>query len=172
LKRPSAGVVEVLGQNVTGWSEERRANLRLRHIGYVFQAFRLIRTLSAIENVMLPLQLQGVAMRDRSARAHRLLEGMSLSGLTRLKPDEMSGGEKQRIAIARAIAHDPAIVLADEPTSSLDTQSGLEIAALLSRLAHDQRRAVMVVSHDERLQKFADRTVYMRDGAVVDHASK
>jgi putative ABC transport system ATP-binding protein len=140
----------------------------LRKIGYVFQTFRLFRALDALDNVRLVLQLQGVPFGERTKRARALLNELGMSDKERLKPDEMSGGEKQRVAIARAIVHDPRIVLADEPTASLDTENGLIVAEMLRSIAERQNRTVVVVSHDERLRKYAHRTIRLQDGELTE----
>jgi putative ABC transport system ATP-binding protein len=146
--------------------ESRRARLRRAHIGYVFQAFRLFRALSALDNVVLAVRIGG-QRRHAEEKARDALRAVGLAGKALLKPHELSGGEKQRVAIARVLVNDQAIVLADEPTASLDTVSGLSIAELLMELA-GQGRIVVAVSHDPRLQSYCNRVVTLRDGAVVE----
>jgi putative ABC transport system ATP-binding protein len=168
ILRPTSGSVELLRDDVTALDEDARTAVRLRTIGYVFQTFRLFRALDALDNVRLVLQLQGVPFGERTKRARALLNELGMSDKERLKPDEMSGGEKQRVAIARAIVHDPRIVLADEPTASLDTENGLIVAEMLRSIAERQNRTVVVVSHDERLRKYAHRTIRLQDGELTE----
>ena len=167
LLTPDSGGVSVMETQVNKLSEGEMGKIRRRFIGYVFQAFRLFHSLSAVENVMVGLEVMGC----RGPRAHDLaLEAIHKVGLgdkCRLKPDELSGGEKQRVAIARALAKDPPIILADEPTASLDSTSGQQIARMLKQLACDTGRIVVVVSHDQRWLSLSDRTIQLEDGRVV-----
>lgn len=167
LLTPERGQTYVQGQLVTKLSEAERGRLRRNCIGYVFQAFRLFRSLSALENVSLALEVNGCRGRSARARAQQMLERVGVADRWRLKPNELSGGEKQRVAIARALVNDPPIILADEPTASLDSAAGEQVAGLLRRLAEADRRLVVVVSHDQRLRAYSQRTVLMRDGKVV-----
>jgi ABC-type lipoprotein export system ATPase subunit len=138
-----------------------------RRIGFVFQAFRLFHSLPAIENVMIAAEISG-RRRELLDAAHRLLEELGLGDKIGLKPDELSGGEKQRVAIARALLLNPSIILADEPTASLDFKAGRQISETLLKFAAEQQRTVVVVSHDQRWTNFADRIVQLEDGRVVD----
>ena len=166
---PDRGAVYVGGRDVSRMKESARTSLRRRHIGFIFQAFRLFRSLSALDNVAIVSDLMG---RGRSKeRARKLLEELGLADKSGLKPDALSGGEKQRVAIARALIKDPAILLADEPTASLDSQAGRQIFDILFRLATEQGRTVVVVSHDPRWENFAHRIVALRDGAVAEERS-
>jgi putative ABC transport system ATP-binding protein len=143
--------------------------MRQRHIGFVFQAFRLFRSLSALDNVAVASDLMGRAAGKDRARA--LLDKLGLAAKCRLKPDALSGGEKQRVAIARALIKDPAILLADEPTASLDSEAGRQISEILFGLAEEQGRTVVVVSHDPRWENFAHRIVALRDGSIAEERS-
>ena len=166
---PDRGEVYVGGRDVSRMKESARTSLRRRHIGFIFQAFRLFRSLSALDTVAIVSDLMG---RGRSKeRARKLLEELGLAEKSGLKPDALSGGEKQRVAIARALIKDPAILLADEPTASLDSQAGRQISDILFRLATEQGRTVVVVSHDPRWENFAHRIVGLRDGAVAEERS-
>jgi putative ABC transport system ATP-binding protein len=167
LLKPDSGVSYVNGLPTSGLSEKARGEIRQQHLGYVFQSFRLFRSLSAIENVRLALEVGGRRGRPAREAAERALERVGLGEKWRLKPHELSGGEKQRVAVARALVHDPPIILADEPTASLDSGAGEQVAALLLKLAAEDLRAVVVVSHDERWRKFCHRTITMRDGRVI-----
>jgi putative ABC transport system ATP-binding protein len=167
MLRPDAGSVCVMEKQVTALSEEAMANIRRQFIGYVFQAFRLFHSLSAVENVMLAIEVLGWRGTRARAIALELLDQVGLGPKARLKPDQLSGGEKQRVAIARALAKDPPIILADEPTASLDSASGIEIAGTLKTLAADAGRIVVVVTHDDRWRPLADRTIRLQDGRVI-----
>ena len=165
---PDKGVVELLGHNVSELQEPSRAILRRRHIGYVFQAFRLFRSLTAMDNVLLALDISGYRGRTARQMAEQALEDVGLGSKRTHKPDELSGGEKQRVAIARALVKDPSIILADEPTAALDSVSGENIAQTLFSLAIDQNRTVVVVSHDIRLIPYAHQRVTLYDGEISD----
>jgi putative ABC transport system ATP-binding protein len=149
-------------------SESQRVDVRRQGIGYVFQAFRLFRALSALDNLLIALDIAGQRGETAKARAEHGLAAVGLADKCRLKPGELSGGEKQRVAIARALINDPPIVLADEPTASLDWRSGEGIAAMLLRIAKEQGKLVVVVTHDPRMTPFGQRIVKMEDGRVVD----
>ena len=153
---------------VTDLSERERGDIRKQFIGYVFQAFRLFRSLSALENVLVALELSGCRGRQARETGRAVLAAVGMADKCLLKPDELSGGEKQRVAIARAIVNNPPIILADEPTASLDSSSGVQIAEMLLKLAEDEKRLVLVVSHDSRWLPFCHRTIEMRDGRIVD----
>ncbi len=168
LLTPERGQTYVQGRLVTGLSEAERGQLRRNCIGYVFQAFRLFRSLSALENVLLALEVNGCRGRNARERARQALEKVGVGDRWRLKPNELSGGEKQRVAIARALVNNPPIILADEPTASLDSVAGEQVAGLLLKLAEEDHRLVVVVSHDQRLRAYSHRTVAMRDGKVVE----
>jgi putative ABC transport system ATP-binding protein len=163
---PDSGAVFVDGRDVTRIRESARTTIRQRRIGFIFQAFRLFRSLSAVDNVAIGSDLMGRL--SGKSRARKLLEELGLAAKSRLKPDELSGGEKQRVAIARALIKDPAILLADEPTASLDSQAGQQISEILFRLASEQGRTVVVVSHDPRWENFAHRIVSLRDGSIAE----
>jgi putative ABC transport system ATP-binding protein len=165
---PDRGDVQVRGQSVRALSESQRVDVRRQSIGYVFQAFRLFRALSALDNLLISLDIAGQRGEPARARAERGLAAVGLADKWRLKPGELSGGEKQRVAIARALVNDPPIVLADEPTASLDWRSGEGIAAMLLKIAREQGKLVVVVTHDPRMTPFGQRVVTMEDGRVVD----
>jgi len=169
---PDQGDVLVRGQSVRGLSETGRVDLRRTSIGYVFQAFRLFRSLSALDNLLVSLDVSGQRGPEARARAEQGLAAVGLSDKWRLKPGELSGGEKQRVAIARALINDPPIVLADEPTASLDWRSGEGIAAMLLKIAQEDGKLVVVVTHDPRMTPFGQRIVTMQDGRVVEDAER
>lgn len=164
---PTAGEVVVQGESVGRLSERQLARLRLHSIGFVFQSFNLIQPLTAEENVMLPLQLQGVGRAEARRRAHEAIEKVSMSDRSRQLPKNLSGGQQQRIAIARALVTNPPMMLCDEPTASLDPRSvGIVMEELKMLAGHGI--ALAVVTHDIRLRPFADRIVYVNDGRVSD----
>jgi putative ABC transport system ATP-binding protein len=163
---PTSGDVELLGRSLRDLSQAALTQLRLRAIGYVFQAFRLIDALSVTENVELALNIAGTARPESRARAERLLEQFGLGGRLAFRPARLSAGEKQRVAIARALANDPPLILADEPTGSLDSRSGQRVIETLRDAAHLHSRAVLVVSHDPRIRGYADRVLEMEDGRL------
>jgi putative ABC transport system ATP-binding protein len=166
LLTPDQGSVFIEGCDVSQLKEGQRTRLR-GNIGFIFQAFRLLHSLSAFENVMIAAEIAG----DRRGKAHaarKLLVDLGLGQKLELKPDELSGGEKQRVAIARALLSDPPLVLADEPTASLDFKAGRQISEIMRKLAVEQRRTVIVVSHDQRWTHFAQRIVLLEDGRVIE----
>jgi ABC-type lipoprotein export system ATPase subunit len=167
LDRPDAGQIMLAGRALTGQSSRALARARLRHIGFVFQSFQLIEELSGEENVALPARLPG-ARRGGEERARRLIAELGLSQLAHRRPHELSGGEQQRLAIARALVNDPELVLADEPTGNLDQDNG---AAVLSLLRSLEQRAVVIVTHEPDAAAIADRVLHLRDGRLEEEGS-
>lgn len=167
LVTPNRGSVRVLGNDITGWSESAKTDLRREKIGYVFQAFRLFRALTAMENILLAMELSGCKGRHAREAAEAALLAVGLESKGHLLPKEMSGGEKQRVAIARALINDPPIILADEPTASLDSKSGNQVAEMLLGLAEKQNRLVVVVSHDNRWLPLCHRKVVLQNGRLI-----
>ncbi|MEU9413833.1 ABC transporter ATP-binding protein [Streptomyces sp. NPDC048272] len=167
LDTPSSGRVIVEGTDITTASRKQLAALRRRSIGYVFQDYNLIPALTAAENVALPRELDGVSARKARVSALAALEEMGLGQLADRFPDEMSGGQQQRVAIARALVGDRRLVLADEPTGALDSETGESVLALL-RSRCDAGAAGILVTHEPRFAAWADRVVFLRDGSVVD----
>jgi putative ABC transport system ATP-binding protein len=163
--KPDSGSVLVEDQDITKFPADRRTAFRREKIGYIFQSFRLMPALNAEENVRLSLEIRRV--RNPRRRSLSALDLVGLSAKTHLRPDQMSHGEKQRVAVARAIAHSPMIVLADEPTASLDAENGAQITKLLADLARDPERIVAVVTHDPRILPVAQRVVRLADGRIV-----
>ncbi|HUI13477.1 MAG TPA: ABC transporter ATP-binding protein [Xanthobacteraceae bacterium] len=164
---PSEGKVQICGVPTEGASAEQLAEIRRRHIGFVFQTFHLFPTLTAAENVQLALDLRGERGAGARARTREVLTRVDLARKAAAFPRELSGGEQQRVAIARAIVADPAAILADEPTAALDGANGQEIMSILAAIAKEPHRAVLVVTHDTRLTGFADRTLRIEDGALL-----
>jgi putative ABC transport system ATP-binding protein len=165
LDAPSGGEIRIAGQAITGMNEDALARFRGRHIGFVFQSFQLIPTLTAQENVQVPLEI----LREPGAvaRAASLLEQVGLSARARHYPAQLSGGEQQRVAIARAFACRPPVLLADEPTGNLDSRTGAQIIALLQRLHGEEGATLVLVTHDPEIARAAQRTIQLLDGRVV-----
>lgn len=167
IMTPTSGRVRVAGRDTDGLSPEKLAAVRRDHIGYIFQSYNLFPTLSALENVRIALDVRGEKGFKAAARAEECLREVGLGHRLKSYPGNMSGGEQQRVAVARAIATSPSVVLADEPTAALDSTNGEQVMALLSRIAKEQNRSVLAVTHDPRTRPFADRTVYIEDGRIV-----
>lgn len=166
LDRPTAGVLKFEGQDLLTMSDNRLAQLRNREIGFVFQQFYLLPRADALRNVALPLLYTGISRRERQRRAQVALERVGLGNRVHHCPDQLSGGERQRVAIARALVNDPAVILADEPTGNLDTQTGQEILALFRHL-HEDGRTIIIVTHEPYVAEQAQRVVHLRDGLIV-----
>ncbi|TMG52390.1 MAG: ATP-binding cassette domain-containing protein, partial [Chloroflexi bacterium] len=167
LERPTGGTIRVGGEDLTKLDEEALARHRSKRVGMVFQAFNLLPRYRVVENVALPLAFAGIGRAERLARARALLERLGMSARAEHRTNELSGGELQRAAIARALVGEPAILLADEPTGNLDSANGAALIALLEEL-HTQGQTVLLVTHDAAIAAHAGRTVRMRDGRVVD----
>jgi putative ABC transport system ATP-binding protein len=167
ILRPTSGSLRVLGDEVTRLAERDLPAIRRERIGFIFQAFNLFPTLTALQNVALALDLKGASGRAARDKAAALLDQVGLSAKIGAYPADLSGGQKQRVAIARALAGDPPIILADEPTAALDSQSGRIVMDLLQRLARQRGRAVAIVTHDNRMWGYGDRLVKMEDGRVI-----
>jgi putative ABC transport system ATP-binding protein len=170
LDTPDAGSVVIDGSDVTTMSETRRALLRRRHVGYLFQFFNLVSDLSVAENVELPMLLVGGRRREARRYAAELLDSLGVGDVLGASPAELSGGQQQRVALARALANRPAVLLADEPTGNLDTDSARQVLALL-RAQHDAGQSIVMVTHDARVAAAADRVLVMQDGAFTQEAS-
>lgn len=161
---PTEGEVWVGGRRATGLARDELARIRLSTLGFVFQQFNLLSGLSALENVALPLSLMGAAAEPERQRSRRALERVGLAEHAHKKPRQLSGGQQQRVAIARAIVADPLVVLCDEPTASLDAAAGDQILDLLRALVSEQQRAAVIVTHDARVLRIADRVVHVTEG--------
>lgn len=167
IDKPTSGEVTIRGQAANGMRDREATEFRLRNIGFVFQRFYLMPTLTARENIELPMAEAGLKSAERAARARNLLAYVGLSHRERHRPSQLSGGEQQRVAIARALANKPALLLADEPTGELDARTGAEIISLFGKLNADGT-TIVVVTHDEDLANSARRKIHMRDGVIVD----
>ncbi len=168
LDKPDSGEVYIAGQRIDNLSKGERANLRLRQIGFVFQAFNLIPVLTARENVEFVMQVQGVPADDRGKKALATLEEVGLAGLEDRLPADMSGGQQQRVAVARAIVSRPALVLADEPTANLDSKTADGLIELFRVLNERHSTTFVIATHDQRVMSYAKRLISMLDGRIVD----
>jgi putative ABC transport system ATP-binding protein len=168
IDRPTSGTVRVDGVDVAALSETARTRLRRRHIGFIFQFFNLIPTLTVEENLRLPLELNGVDGAAGHTRALNLLAEVGLADRAASFPDRLSGGEQQRVAIARALVHDPGLVLADEPTGNLDAESARQVLTLLAGLARRAGKTVIAASHSEEVAALADRVLTLTDGRLLE----
>jgi putative ABC transport system ATP-binding protein len=168
IDRPTAGRIVVDGTDLTALDEDARTRFRRRRIGFVFQFFNLIPVLTIEENLLLPLELNGVAAAAGAARVRDLLERVGLSGRGRSLPDRLSGGEQQRVAIARALVHDPTLILADEPTGTLDAETAATVLALLDGLAREAGKTVVMVTHSREVVGVADRIFAVQRGGLLE----
>jgi putative ABC transport system ATP-binding protein len=167
IDKPTSGSVHIRGRAANGMRDRDVTEFRLRNVGFVFQRFYLLPTLSARENVELPMAEAGMKPAERIARARELLSYVGLAHRERHRPSQLSGGEQQRVAIARALSNKPALLLADEPTGELDAKTGAEIISLFGKLNADGT-TIVVVTHDEDLANAASRKIHMRDGVIID----
>ena len=163
---PQAGEIEVFGQRLDGLSQEALTTFRRKHLGFVFQSFNLIPTLTVVENVMVPLLVQGQPYAEARTRAFRMLDQVGLKGREEGPPNALSGGQQQRVAIARALVHEPSLLICDEPTSALDKDTGAQIMQMVRDLSRSPERCVVVVTHDFRIFRYADRIAEMEDGNI------
>lgn len=170
IDRPDSGTITVAGQELTRLSERERTLFRRHHIGFVFQFFNLVPTLTVLENVLLPLELVGVGGAEARQRAYAILEQVGLGDRGGSAPDRLSGGEQQRVAIARALVHNPTLVLADEPTGNLDEETGRQVLALLDSLTRQLGKTMVMVTHSPDVVGVADRVLRLRDGCLVSAA--
>ena len=166
LQHPTAGTVEIFGRAVEDYSPRELQRLRATRIGFVFQTFRLLEALTVLDNVMLVMRFGGVPRADARRRALALLEEFDIGELAGAAPATLSQGQKQRVAVARALANDAELIIADEPTGSLATAQGLDIVRLLTAKVRQRNHCAVIVSHDERIADYADRVLYLEDGAL------
>ena len=166
LDIPTKGSIFLEKHNISHLHESDLAQIRGRKIGFIFQQFNLINTLTALENVKLPMIFQGLELEKREARARELLSNVGLGERIHHRPSELSGGQQQRVAIARALANDPEVILADEPTGNLDSKTGGIMMEYLKKL-HKEGKTIIMVTHDEKIAKTAGRTEYLKDGTIV-----
>ncbi len=168
LDKPTRDEVIINGVKTSGLSDRELTKLRRDSIGFIFQQYNLIPTLTALENVELPMIFRGVARAERERRARELLKMVGIEELADRRPREMSGGQQQRVAIARALANNPKILLCDEPTGNLDTKSGRQVMDILKNLNEENEVTIVLVTHDPSLSEYADRVIRIRDGKVVE----
>jgi len=166
LDRTTSGEIWVNGRSLTSMDENSLAHFRRQTMGFVFQSFNLIQSMTALQNVTFPMQFAGVKLAARDARAQELLTQVGLGDRISHRPNELSGGQQQRVAIARALVNHPSLILADEPTGNLDTSSGAIVMQLLADL-HTSGRTVLVVTHDTRIMRFATHKIFLLDGKMV-----
>ncbi|MCJ7723042.1 MAG: ABC transporter ATP-binding protein [Anaerolineales bacterium] len=169
LDQPTTGHILINGKDVSRLNRNQRASLRRGTIGFIFQFFALIPGLTAYENIELPLLLNGKKARQRRERVSELLESVDLTDRARHRPDQLSGGEQQRVAVARALASHPTMVLADEPTANLDTENGQQVMEIMQRLNKDTGTTFVFATHDPRVIKYAKRVITLRDGIIVEN---
>jgi putative ABC transport system ATP-binding protein len=172
IDKPSTGTLEVAGQAVGKLSDNKVTDFRARNIAFIFQNFSLYPVLSAYENVEYPLLLIGMNAAERRTRTMGMLEAVGLADQAKQRPNQLSGGQKQRVAIARALVKHPEIVLADEPTANLDSQTGLQIIELMRKMQHEQEVSFIFASHDPQLISHAEETYIIRDGKLVEHRTE
>jgi putative ABC transport system ATP-binding protein len=172
LDQPTSGKVVINGKETTNLNRNQRADLRKGTIGFVFQFFALIPTLTAYENVEMPLLLNGKSPAERKQRVMELLDAVDVTNRAHHRPDQLSGGQQQRIAVARALATDPKLILADEPTANLDSENGKQVMDLMKKLNKDTGVTFVFATHDSRVISYAERVVTMEDGLVVKDSSK
>lgn len=168
LDQPSSGKVYINGQDVTVMNRNQRADLRKNNLGFIFQFFALIPTLTAYENIELPLLLKGAGSEERKERVNYLLKEVDLVDHSNHRPDQMSGGQQQRVAIARALSTSPSLILADEPTANLDTANGQQVMEIMANLNKETGVTFVFATHDPRVFKYAKRIVTLRDGLIEE----
>ncbi len=166
LLRPSEGEIFLKGRSITELSETELSTLRLHELGFIFQNFHLLSALTALDNVALVAKMAGLSHSEARTKAEFMLSELGLAGRLRFLPEKLSGGEKQRVAIARAMINNPSLILADEPTANLDSKTGYGVMQLLSRMAKEEERSVLIVSHDSRIRDISDRVLWLEDGRL------
>ncbi|MBU0536252.1 MAG: ABC transporter ATP-binding protein [Nanoarchaeota archaeon] len=167
LDIPTRGVINLDSKDIAHMTESELAQIRGQKIGFIFQQFNLIPTLTALENIMLPMVFQNIPREDRKKRAEDLLRMVDLGDRMHHKPTEMSGGQQQRVAIARSLANDPDVILADEPTGNLDSKTGTNVMEFLCRLNQEKGKTIVMVTHDEHIAEFAERIEVLKDGVII-----
>lgn len=169
LEKPTKGQIMINGRHIEKLSENNLVKFRGKHVGFIFQSFNLMGTMNALENVALPLEFRGVRKKERLNRADRMLNLVGLSKHKKHKPNQMSGGQQQRVGMARALVVNPDIVFADEPTGNLDSATSKEMMDLMRKVVNEQKKTLVMVTHDDKLASYADRVIRIVDGKVVQH---
>ncbi len=172
LDNPTEGRVEIKGEDVSKKSRKELAELRLRKLGFIFQAFNLIPVLTALENVEFPMMLLGVDKKQRHEKASRILADLGIEELKNKRPNQMSGGQQQRVAVARSIVNDPVIVLADEPTANLDSKTGRNLLEMMQKMNSEKNITFVFSSHDRQIIEQGKRLVYLKDGKITEEEVK
>lgn len=167
LEKPTKGSVVISGQHIEKMNEEQLVKFRRENVGFIFQSFHLLGTLNAVENVALPLSFRGVSRAIRTKRADQMLDLVKLKKHKKHLPNQMSGGQQQRVGIARALVVDPEIIFADEPTGNLDSHTSEEVMELMRQVVSAQKKTLVMVTHDDHLAAYADRTFHIRDGKIL-----
>ncbi len=167
LEKPTKGEIIVAGTHIEHMSENELVRFRREHVGFIFQAYDLIKSMDALENVALPLVFRGVDRQKRNRQAKRMLKALGIEKISGHMPSEMSGGQQQRVGIARALVIHPEIIFADEPTGNLDSATAKDVLELMQRIVHDEKQTLVMVTHDGYLASFADRIIRISDGKIV-----
>lgn len=164
---PTEGEITVMSHNITHMSDRNKVLFRRKHIGFIFQQYNLLPALTAAENAAMPLIANNVPMEEATEKAREVLGRIGMEDHTEKLPRQLSGGQQQRVAIARALVHDPDVIVCDEPTAALDAKTGRDVTQILRDIADDKNRAVLIVTHDDRIYHFADRILEMSDGKII-----
>lgn len=167
LEKPTKGSVVIAGQHIEGLTEEQLVKFRRENVGFIFQSFHLLGTMNAVENVALPLSFRGVPRDVRMKKADKMLELVKLKKHKKHLPNQMSGGQQQRVGVARALVVDPKIIFADEPTGNLDSHTSEEVMRLMQQVVREQKKTLVMVTHDSHLATYADRVFHIRDGKIL-----
>ena len=167
LEKPTKGEIEIAGKHIEHLTEKELVTFRRQRIGFIFQSYNLLNTMNAVENVALPLSFRGMSRKKRLIRAKRYMELVGVGGQAYHMPNQMSGGQQQRVGIARALAVDPQIIFADEPTGNLDSRTTMEVLKLMQQIVREQQQTLVMVTHDNNLASYADRRIRIIDGKIV-----
>lgn len=167
LEKPTKGEIVIAGRHIETMTENQLVGFRRQHVGFIFQSYNLLQNFNAVENVALPLSFRGISRRTRNARAVKYLKLVGLEKQMKHRANEMSGGQQQRVGIARALAVDPEIIFADEPTGNLDTKTTMEVLQLMQKIVRERKQTLIMVTHDNHIASYADRRFHIVDGKIV-----
>ncbi|MDO5418034.1 MAG: ABC transporter ATP-binding protein [Lachnospiraceae bacterium] len=167
LEKPTKGEIQIAGKHIESLSEKELVTFRREKIGFIFQSYNLLNTMNAIENVAMPLSFRGMNKKERLARAKKYMDLVGVGGQAKHMPNQMSGGQQQRVGIARALAVNPQIIFADEPTGNLDSRTTMEVLRLMQKIVREQKQTLVMVTHDNNLASYADRRIRIVDGKIV-----